>query len=365
MVEIIKAEKIFDGTTWLTNHAIVIEDGSILRTTPTSNIKTPITKHYPNCKIIPAFIDVQIYGAGGRLFAVQPNAESLNSLYDYCVQGGAHYFLPTVATNTYNTIYKCIDAIRDYWDKSGKGCLGLHIEGPWINAAKRGVHLSQLIHAPTFKQVEEVLAYGEGVIKMITLAPEVCTDSVISLIQSHHIIISAGHSNATYQEAENAFDKGIKVCTHLFNAMSAFNHRAPGLAGAILNHHSVMASIIADGYHIDFSAINLAKKLMGNRLFLITDAVTETSDGYYPHKKVGEKYESDGVLSGSALTMMKSVKNCVEKVGIPLDEAIRMASFYPAMVLGLDRSFGKLESGYASSFLVINDEFDVIDHYFV
>jgi N-acetylglucosamine-6-phosphate deacetylase len=141
--------------------------------------------------------------------------------------------------------------------------------------------------------------------------------------------------------------------------MSPLQHREPGLVGAILNHSSVMSSIIPDGYHVDFAALTIAKKVMGERLFIITDAVTETNEGYYPHQLDGDKYVANGILSGSALTMMLGVKNCVEKAGIALDEALRMASLYPAKVLGLDNEFGKIEKGFKAEVVRVNHSLEV------
>ena len=192
--------------------------------------------------------------------------------------------------------------------------------------------------------------YGKDVIKIITIAPEVCSDEVIQFLQAHNIIISAGHSNAAYHQAIQSFNKGINTATHLYNAMSPLQHREPGMVGAIFNHPTVMSSIVPDGYHVDFAAVKIAKKIMKERLFVITDAVTETSEGLYPHHLAGDRYESNGILSGSALTMMKSVKNLVQHCDIELDEALRMCSLYPAQVLGLG-DLGKIENGYQASFI--------------
>jgi N-acetylglucosamine-6-phosphate deacetylase len=285
---------------------------------------------------------------------VYPNADALFKLYDYCSNGGALHFCPTVATNSYEVFYKCIDAVKEYWNQNGKGCLGLHIEGPWINTIKRGAHIESFIHSPSIEEVKKLLEYGKGVIKIITLAPEVCSKEVIELIQSYNIVISAGHSNATYQQATDSFNNGIKTCTHLFNAMSSLQHREPGIVGAIFNHSSVCASIIPDGYHVDYAAVAIAKKIMKERLFVITDAVTTTTEGLYPHQLAGDKYESNGTLSGSALTMKKAVQNLVTHCNIKLDEAFRMCSLYPAQVLGLS-NLGKLEKGCKASFIEWNE----------
>jgi len=346
---IYSANKIFTGTKWLIDHSLIVEDGIIVDVVPISSIRT--SAHQQICtSLVPSFIDIQIYGAHGKLLAVYPEADSLFKLYDYCKSGGALHFMPTVATNSYDVFYKCIDAVKDYWRQGGKGCLGLHVEGPWINPVKRGAHIESFIHSPTIDEAKQLLDYGKDAIKIITIAPEVCSDEVIQFIQSRNIIISAGHSNAAYHQAIQSFNKGINAATHLYNAMSPLQHREPGMVGAIFNHPTVMSSIVPDGYHVDFGAIKIAKKIMKERLFVITDAVTETTEGLYPHHLAGDKYESNGILSGSALTMMKSIKNLVLHCDIELDEALRMCSLYPAQVLGLG-DLGKIEKGYQASFI--------------
>lgn len=353
-------DKIFTGENWLTDHAVLAENGIIASIILQDDIPSNASiSKYKNSFLAPAFIDLQIYGAHRNLLAVKPTTETLEKIYNYCKAGGANHYLPTVATNTYEVFYNCIDAVKEYWKQGKKGVLGLHIEGPWISKAKRGAHIEELIHSPTLQQAEELLEYGKGVIKMITLAPEVCSDEVIDLIKSYGVVVSAGHSNATFQQAANAFDKGISVATHLYNAMSPLQHREPGMVGAIMQHDKVMCSIVPDGYHVDFAAVSIAKKIMNERLFIITDAVTETNEGYYPHRLEGDKYISNGILSGSALTMAKAVKNCVEKAGIELSEALRMASLYPAKVIGMQHELGRIEKGYKAEFVVMDEALEI------
>jgi N-acetylglucosamine-6-phosphate deacetylase len=361
-MQVYTADKIFTGTGWLYNHAVLIENDKIESVLPISSLpgKIEIVNH--GVLLAPAFIDMQVYGAAGQLFAAYPSADSLFKLYAHCKAGGTDHFLPTIATNTYNVIKECIDAVKKYRDEGGKGLLGLHIEGPWINKVKRGAHVEALIHSPTPEEVRELLAYGKGVIRMITLAPEICSNAVMEMIRSENIIISAGHSNATYREGIDAFNSGIRSATHLFNAMSPFHHRDTGLPGAVMQHEHVMASIIPDGFHVDFAAISIAKKVMLERLYIITDAVTETTRGFYPHTYSGEKYVSNGILSGSALTMAKGVKNLVEKAGIDLAEALRMASLYPARLLGMDDALGKIETGFRANFVSLNNNLEVQSH---
>lgn len=349
------ADKIFTGEEWLQNHVVVINNQVIEDVVPLSAVKSPI-QYFDNCFIAPAFIDLQIYGAGGKLLAVYPEKDSLAKLVDYCRAGGAAYCMPTVATHPYETFYKCIDAVKDYWNNGGIGVLGLHIEGPWISNEKKGAHISEFIHVPTIEQVKKLLDYGKGVIKIITLAPEVCSKEVIDYVLSYGIMISAGHSNATYEQTNDGFNNGIAVATHLYNAMSPLQHRAPGVVGAVMDHPQVMSSIIPDGYHVDYAAIRITKQVMKERLFAITDAVTETSEGYYPHHLAGDKYESNGILSGSALTMAKAVKNLVQHCNIESGEALRMCSLYPAKVMGLQNRLGMIRKNYEASLVVMKND---------
>ena len=353
---IYRAEKLFTGSAWLENHCVVVAGGKVMDIVPSADT----TEKTIDCHILaPAFIDIQIYGAHGKLLAVYPEADSLHQLFAYCLDGGASHFQPTVATNDTAVFEQCVDAVRDYWKEGGKGCIGLHVEGPWINKIKKGAHIERFIHSPSLEEAKALLEYGKGVITMITLAPEVCSKEVIELIRSYGVIISAGHSNASYEEATAAFDDGIQAATHLFNAMSPLQHRAPGMAGAVLDHGSVMSSVVPDGYHVDFSAIRIAKKIMQERLFVITDAVTETNSGPYAHQLQGDKYESNGILSGSALTMAKSLRNLVHKVGIDTGEALRMVSLYPAQVMKLDHQLGRIEKGFAANLVMLDETLEV------
>lgn len=353
--------RIFTGNNWLKEHAVITEQGVIKDVLPVASLGKEITvEHFPEHLLAPAFIDLQIYGATEKLFAVYPTIESLGLLNKYCNEGGAAFCLPTVATNKPEVLFQCIDAIREYWKQGGQGILGLHIEGPWINKIKRGAHIESLIHSPSVDEVRSLLDYGKDVIRIITLAPEVCSVEVISLIRHYDIQIFAGHSNANYYEAMFGFANGITGVTHLYNAMSPLEHRSPGLVGATFDSMITVASIIPDGHHVDYPAISIAKKIMGDRLFAITDAVTTTTQGYYQHQLEEDKFCADGILSGSALTMYKAYCNLVTHAGISIDEALRMCSLYPARIMKMDDKLGKIEKGYEAKMVLlpvnINDE---------
>ena len=349
----IAAKLLFTGSEWIQEAAVEINDGIIVSISK-EQYDDSAAYHY----IVPAFIDLQIYGADQKLLSEFPDADCIQKIYEYCLAGGAAYFQPTIASQSTGVIYKAIDAVKAYKTSGGKGCIGLHIEGPWINVSKKGAHNEDVIHAPTIAEVEELLAYGKGHISMITLAPEICDPRIIDVIQSHGIIVSAGHSNANYETATKFFDNGITVATHLFNAMSGFLHREPGMVGALFNHPRAMSSIIVDGHHVNYHAVKTAQKIMGDRLFCITDAVTTSGTGFYKHTLVGDKYESGGTLSGSALTQLKSVQNLVEQVGIDFTEALKMCSVYPARVMQKKEISGCIKMGEPAALVCLNEKME-------
>ena len=347
---------LFTGSEWLKNVVIHIENDLVVGIDQKgfdANSAMPF--------IIPALIDLQLYGADGKLLSEFAEKLTIEKIYQYCIESGTSFFQPTIASQSMDVIYASIDAVKAYKVFGGKGCIGLHLEGPWINVGKKGAHDVSVIQVPDIEEVISVLAYGKDVISMITLAPEICTPAIIKTIQDAGILVSAGHTNASYETAMQFFNDGIPVATHLFNAMSAFQHRAPGVVGALFDHPTAMSSIIADGYHVDYAAIRVAKKIMGDRLFCITDAVTETNTGLYQHTLVGDKYESAGTLSGSALTQLKSIQNLVEQVGIPLDEAIKMCSVYPANVMQNKNMSGTIEINKKANLLCLAADYTILN----
>ncbi len=357
--------RIFNGAGILENHCILTEKGTIIDVIDAQNIPSNVERIDLNGHLLaPAFMDIQIYGGNGHLFGEFPSVVALKATYNYCLEGGATHFMPTVATNSETVMLEAIEAVRDYWAQGGKGVLGLHLEGPYMNKVKRGAHLIEHIKEyPSVSDIKKWLDKGKGIVKVMTLAPEVCSDEVVNLLRENGILVSAGHTNVTFAEATAAFDKGIHLATHLFNAMSPLQHREVGMVGAIFEHPSVQVSLVPDGYHVDFAAIRIAKKILGERLFFITDAVTENRHGAYSHQLQGEKYViADGTLSGSALTMIKCVKNGVEKAGFSLEESLRMASLYPARAIGLGHQFGRIEKGFAADFVLLDKELSIINN---
>jgi len=305
-----------------------------------------------NLVIAPGFIDLQIYGGGGYLFSNNPSVPALMSMAESLLVSGTTGFYVTLATNSMEIFHKAIRVVKE---NPHPAVLGLHFEGPYLNPVKRGAHILKYIKRPERKEVEELLKAANGVLKIMTLAPEMCDPEIIKLLKDNGVVISAGHSNATFAEAVTGYKSGITTTTHLFNAMSHIHHRDTGLPGAVYLSKDVYASIIADGIHVDYNTLKISKQIMKKRLFLITDAVEENKEGAYVHIKKEDSFAlPDGTLSGSNLTLLKAVKNCVENADIPLDEALRMASTYPAQVMKLS-DFGKIEKGLKANLTIFSE----------
>ena len=324
----------FNGSDLKQNQLITINNDKIISINEVDSLGKS------NDLIIPGFIDLQIYGAGGRLFSADPSVETLTHIEEALLKTGTTGFLACIATNTPEVFNNCIAVAKEH-RKTAKNCLGLHLEGPFLNPKRRGAHVEQFIRKASLDEIKALLDFGDGVIKMMTIAAELQDDDVIQYLLDHDVVLSLGHSDASFDQATAAYNKGIQSTTHLFNAMSPLHHRAPGLPAAVFNHPSAMASIIVDGHHVDFEMVKLSYKLLKERLFLITDAVTTCSTGPYQHQLVGDKFVMpDGTLSGSSLTMLQAVRNCVTYCDIPLVDALKMSSIYPAKLIGEEKRIG-------------------------
>jgi N-acetylglucosamine-6-phosphate deacetylase len=337
--------------------AVMINDDKILSVISPENIPDHARRiNLQGAYLAPGFIDLQIYGAGNLFFGGMPSVQALQQMETTLLQQGCTGFLATVATNSNEVVLQAIEAAKAYRPQSIGNFMGLHLEGPYINPLRKGAHPQEYIKKATLAEVQHWIELAGGEIKMITLAPELQDDEVMNYLHQTGIVLSMGHSNATYTEALQILSKpGITAVTHLYNAMPPIHHRQPGLIPAVFEKQPY-TSIIADGVHVDFAMIALAKRELGNKLFLITDAVTATTMGAYQHKLEGNKYVMpDGTLSGSALTMLKAVKNCVNHAGITLTEAVNMAALYPAMLAQMETK-GKVEAGYNADLIIFDQE---------
>ncbi|MFC0185068.1 N-acetylglucosamine 6-phosphate deacetylase [Pseudarcicella hirudinis] len=309
--------------------------------------------------VSPSFIDLQVYGGGGSLFSSKPTEDSIEKTYIQHRKTGTSHFQITLNCSPTEMMWEAIESCKNYQKSGKKGLLGLHLEGPFFNPVKKGAHIESFIQKPTEAFIQQILEATEGLNTYMTIAPEMFTDAALKLLLDSPVKLSAGHSNATYYQAKEAFSKGIKRVTHLFNAMSPYQSRELGLVGAAYDS-DVWASIIADGFHCDFPAVRVSKKIKGDKLFLITDAVTEDTSGDYKFTLANGKFvDSKGTLSGSALSMIEAIQNCVEKAGISLEESLKMASAYPAQVASVDHELGKIAPDYLAYLVLFTDDFQV------
>ncbi|GAA4444264.1 N-acetylglucosamine-6-phosphate deacetylase [Ravibacter arvi] len=313
--------------------------------------------------LAPGFIDVHINGGETLHFTQSPTREALIDMASASRLTGTPFLLPTCITSPWENILGAIDATRAFMEEFPEaGVLGMHLEGPFLNPKKRGAHLERFIQKPTDNLLLELIEKGRGVLKIITVAPEYFSAEQLIRLQRAGIVVSAGHSNATYREAAYAFENGVGLCTHLYNAMSAFGHREPGLVGAVFDFPDVYAPIILDGIHCDFAAARVAYKQKGEKLFLISDAL------FLGKKKktfqweefdaslIDDRYvNTEGNLSGGAVSLPEVLVNAVLEVKIPLAEAVAMCTLRPAKVLGLEDRIGRIAPGYPAVFTVFSD----------
>ena len=324
--------------------------------------------------VAPGFIDLQLNGAGGVLFNDAINAETLAVLHrTNLALRHATGFLPTLITTSESNMERALEVVERSRNEGVRGVLGVHLEGPYINPERKGIHDETAIRRPSSDLVTSLIAYAKKLPILLTLAPECNNLQVLRLLLDGGVIVSVGHSNGTYEEAVAGFAAGIRVATHLFNAMSPWTGRDPGVVGAILDRPEVAAGIIVDGIHVHYASIRLAKRLKGEQLFLVTDAVTPTGTamssfefgGQTIYVEKGRCVNRDGTLGGSLLTMNEAVANSVRYAGIPLLEAVRMATLYPARIIGLEGELGRIAPGYTANLAIFDENFamrGVVDH---
>lgn len=318
------------------------------------------------------FIDIQINGGERHYFSQSPTEEAIQDIHETSLKYGTTHTLPCLISSSNETIHQGIEAIRNYKEKYKNGVLGMHLEGPFLNPIKRGAHSASQVRKPTNSELEEIIRYGKDVIKVITIAPECFTDEQLNMLLESGIVVSAGHTTMTYNEAQYYFSKGIKLVTHLFNAMTQFGHREPGLVGATFENESVYAPIILDGAHCNYASARIAYKLKKDKLFLISDATflgrkiqNFKWEGFDAHLENGFYRNEEGNLAGASISMDEAVRNAFEHLNISLDEAIKMATCRVASAINMDQELGKIKKGFPARFVSFNDNLSLIEtlHY--
>ncbi|WP_367346999.1 N-acetylglucosamine-6-phosphate deacetylase [Stenotrophomonas bentonitica] len=317
--------------------------------------------------LLPGFIDAQVNGGGGVLFNNTPDVESLRTLAAAHRRFGTTALLPTLISDDVQVMRTAIDATRTAIEQGVPGVIGIHLEGPYIAPGRKGTHDASKFRVPDADEIALAASLDNGV-TLLTLAPErVPLDSIRALVE-RGVIVAAGHTAATYEEARAGLDAGIRGFTHLYNAMSPLTGREPGAVGAALEDRDSWIGIIADGVHVHPGSLRvaLAAKPAG-KVMLVTDAMSPVGADSPSFELYGEVItvvdgvvrNAAGALAGSALDMVTAVRNAVNLLGLPLDEAARMASRYPAQFLNVDDRLGEIAEGYQADLVLLDDALQV------
>lgn len=370
-IKAIIGAEIFDGVTRHKNSALIIADGNVLKITAEQGIPE-------GCEIVqldggllaPGYVDLQVNGGGGVLLNEQSDVEGIRTICAAHVPFGTTAMLPTLITDRPDITERAIAAGIEAHRQSVPGFIGLHLEGPHLSIAKKGAHAPDLIRPMTDDDLSRLLRAKENLpYLMTTVAPEAITNEQISTLSSAGIIVSLGHTNTTFDKANEAVDAGARCITHLYNAMSSLSHKEPGLVGTALARGDVFAGLIADGYHVAPTAISiaLAAKNGPGKIFLVTDAMSTigtdmtslTLNGRKIRRENGCLLLEDGTLAGADLDMASAVRFMHSEIGLPADEALKMASLYPAQCIGASGNLGTLKPGSNANFVHLENDLEI------
>lgn len=316
--------------------------------------------------VAPGFIDLQVNGGGDVLFNDNPTASGIETIVKAHAQYGTTSLLPTYITGPDEGMVRARDAVTKYMQRGSSAVLGIHYEGPSISPLKLGVHDGRFARGNF--PVSLLERVGGVPIVLVTIAPEAGDLDLVPSLVNAGAYVAVGHSNADYEVVRQALDDGASLATHLYNAMSPLTGREPGVVGAFLEDREACVDLIVDGYHCHFASVAVAYRAKRpGKCFLVTDAMPPVggSAGGYALGPLsitvenGKCVTEDGTLAGSALDMATAVRHCVQRVGIPMDEALRMASLYPAQYLGVDDRLGRIRPGYVANLVVFDNQIRV------
>ncbi|GAB3011381.1 N-acetylglucosamine-6-phosphate deacetylase [Niabella terrae] len=361
MLEAITAAMIYDGSSAHSGKVVLVENGRIQAITeqvPQNARIRDLGAHH----LAPAMIDLQLNGGYQYYFSKELNETALEDMTNASLETGAGYFLPTLISAPPEAIIRAIELVKAFMKKE-PAVLGLHLEGPFINVEKRGAHPAAIIRKPTDEELQQIIAAGKEVIKVITIAPECFTESQLQMLLDSGIHVSLGHSTVNYEQAKHYFSRGIRMVTHLYNAMNQMGHRECGLVGAVFDHPQVYAPLILDGGHCHYAAARIAYRQKGEKLVLISDAAflgrkkqsfewehlnIRMVDGFY-------RDENDN-LGGAAISMADAFRAAVNYLELPLTEAVAMTSSRVATSIGMAEEVGQLKEGYPARFTVFDQK---------
>ena len=364
----ITASRIFDGEAFVENAAVMVEGERINALVPRSAVPKDIEIIECGAGILaPGFIDLQVNGGGGALLNDHPTVDTVRQIADSHRRHGTVGLLPTVITDKLEVTLAAIDAVKAARAAGLASVLGIHVEGPFLDVARKGAHDAMFIREMALSDVDMLLSADAGTL-LLTLAPNKVPPETIRRLTQGGIIVSLGHSDATCAEAQLGLAAGATCFTHLYNAMSQLAGREPGMVGAALLRKDSYVGLIADGFHVHDDAMKLAISCKGSeRCVLVSDAMPSAAGGPDHFELQGRKVLvkngklqlHDGTLAGSNLTMDAAVRYCISALGIKPEQALRMASRTPAECIGRGGELGRILPGYFASLVHLDGEFNV------
>lgn len=371
MRQALRNGRVLTGRGFLERHVVLLDgthiEGVVAEDDARVSGATPVD--LAGCWLLPGFIDTQVNGGGGVQFNEHPSVESIRAIGRAHRRFGTTGFLPTLISDDADVMARAIAAVEAGIAAGVPGLLGIHIEGPFLNETRKGVH-----DAAKFRLLDEealtLLSSMRAGLTLVTLAPEVTAPGMIARLTKAGVLVSAGHSDAGHARIGVALGEGLRGFTHLFNAMSQMTAREPGVVGAALEDPHSWCGIIVDGRHVDPATLRVALRAKcRERFMLVTDAMACVGTEQRAFCLQGRRIEvrdsvcldEDGVLAGSALDMARAVRNSIEFLGLELDQAVNMASLQPAEFLGLGTSLGRIAAGYRANLVLLDTHLQVVD----
>lgn len=363
--------RVLDDNGLIGDRCVLLERGRIVDVVAESDPRCRSARRHDlkGRMLLPGFIDLQVNGGGGVLFNDAPSIESIRAIGAAHRRFGTTGFLPTLISDDLDVVARAIAAVQGAIQAGVPGVLGIHIEGPFLNVARKGVH-----DPAKFRELDAsavgLLTSLKGGKTLVTLAPEMTTPDIIQRLAKSGVVVSAGHTNATFAEVSAALKHGLTGFTHLFNAMSQLTGREPGVVGAALDDPNSWCGIIVDGEHTSPVVLRIALRAKPhNRFMLVTDAMPGVGSSQTSFNLQGRKitvsgqvcYDEDGRLAGSNIDMASCVQNAVKLLHLPLQEAVRMASLHPAEFLGIAHDTGLIRPGYRANLVLADDDLNVVE----
>ncbi len=364
--------EIFDGQKRHKNSALIISEGHVVAIKPEHVLPADcVQTKLDGGLIAPGFVDLQVNGGGGAMLNNSPTVDTIQTICEAHAKLGTTSLLPTFITDTPAQTSAVIRAVREAIAQGVKGLLGLHLEGPYLSQTRSGAHAPSLVRSMQEADCQELEALAADLpVLFLTVAAEAVLPEQVERLIAAGAVISLGHSDCTFTEAMRLVEKGASCVTHIFNAMSQFGGREAGLVGAALESGCLNASLIADGHHVDGASIPIAMRAKRGpgKIFLVSDSMATTGttlenftlNGRQVSRQNDRLTLADGTLAGADLDLARAVRFMKNQLALPGNEALRMASLYPAQVIRLENDIGSLAAGTRADFVHLSDSFELV-----